>query len=153
MNSRIVGKWMTTFFNLTVAALAITGMGQMPIFKRYYLADIPGFGWLAQYYVTHVIHCVAAALFLGLAFYLGTRYLRSWRVSYRLTLLGNMRLIMVAVLIISGVLRVLKNRPDILYAPNFMIWLDMIHIGAAFLYGMLALSAVLMKKKAYLVEG
>jgi hypothetical protein len=41
---------------ITVLFLTLSGFGQMPIFKRYYIADIPGFGWLAQFYVTHYIH-------------------------------------------------------------------------------------------------
>jgi hypothetical protein len=30
---------------LTLFAMALTGFGQMPIFKRYYISDIPGMGW------------------------------------------------------------------------------------------------------------
>ena len=33
---------------ITVFFLTLSGFGQMPIFKRYYIADIPGFGWLAR---------------------------------------------------------------------------------------------------------
>ena len=36
------------FFLATVFFLTLTGFGQMPIFKRYYIADIPGLGWLAD---------------------------------------------------------------------------------------------------------
>ena len=36
--------------------LTLSGFGQMPIFKRYYIADIPGLGWLAKFYITHYIH-------------------------------------------------------------------------------------------------
>ena len=47
---------------------------QMPIFKRYYLADIPGLAWTADFYITLYIHYVAAALFIGLSvYYLITR--------------------------------------------------------------------------------
>ena len=34
------------FYLTTVFFLTLTGFGQMPIFKRYYIADIPGLGWL-----------------------------------------------------------------------------------------------------------
>jgi len=42
-------KWL---FALTITAMAISGFGQMPIFKRYYIADIPGLSWTADYYIT-----------------------------------------------------------------------------------------------------
>ena len=35
------------FYLMTVFFLTLTGFGNMPIFKRYYIADIPGLGWLA----------------------------------------------------------------------------------------------------------
>ena len=45
---------------LTLFVMVLTGFGQMPIFKRYYISDIPGMGWLAKFYVTHYIHYLGA---------------------------------------------------------------------------------------------
>jgi hypothetical protein len=64
--------------------MALSGFGQMPIFKRYYIADFPGLGWLAQFYVTHYIHYVGAAALLAIGAYYLARYLvaeRSRRAS------------------------------------------------------------------------
>ncbi|MDJ0667751.1 MAG: hypothetical protein QNJ61_10750, partial [Desulfobacterales bacterium] len=47
--------------------MGLSGFGQMPIFKRYYIADLPGLGWLAQFYTTHYIHYLGAILLLGIA--------------------------------------------------------------------------------------
>ncbi len=44
--------WIRRAFTLTLFFSALTGFAQMPIFKRYYVADLPGLGWLAEYYVT-----------------------------------------------------------------------------------------------------
>ena len=60
---------------ITVFFLTLSGFGQMPIFKRYYIADIPGFGWLAQFFVTHYIHYLGAILILVLATYMISDYL------------------------------------------------------------------------------
>lgn len=49
---------------LSTLALIFSGFGQMPMYKRYRIADLPGLGWSADYSVTLVIHYVAAALFL-----------------------------------------------------------------------------------------
>ena len=58
-----------TGYIMLVFMMALTGFGQMPIFKRYYIADIPGLGWLAAYWVTHYIHYLGAALLLGIGAY------------------------------------------------------------------------------------
>lgn len=49
---------------LSTLALILSGFGQMPMYKRYRIADLPGLGWSADYSVTLVIHYLAAAFFL-----------------------------------------------------------------------------------------
>lgn len=56
------------FVHWTVAVstflLIVSGFGQMPMYKRYKIADLPGLGWTADYSVTIVIHYLAAAILL-----------------------------------------------------------------------------------------
>ena len=59
-------KWI---YMAAVFVLAVTGFGQMPIYKRYYIADLPGLGWLADFYITHYLHYIAAAIFFALITY------------------------------------------------------------------------------------
>lgn len=134
---------------LSATALAVTGAAQMPIFKRYYVADVPGLGWLADYYLTHTLHYLAAAVFLGLAAYWAGRFVfaRGWR----LTPTGRLRFWAVAVVAATGALRVLKNSPDIWYGPTVVMLVDWIHLGAAVLLGLFALAA-LRRREPYLVS-
>ena len=60
---------MRYLFLASVFLMALTGFGQMPIYKRYYMADIPGFGWLANFYTTRYVHYLGAALLLALLSY------------------------------------------------------------------------------------
>jgi hypothetical protein len=60
MNNRAL----TLVFRAVVIALLFTGFAQMPIFARYYLADVPGFAWTADYYLNHVLHYVLAIVLL-----------------------------------------------------------------------------------------
>jgi len=143
-------RGLRVLFALCVAVLAVTGFGQMPIFKRYYLADLPGLGWLAEYYVTHTIHYIAAAVFLALVFYLATSYLRRWRPSLRITTWGSLRIVVIAVIAASGILRVLKNRPDVFLSPEAVFLIDLVHLGAVILWGLLALGARITRRRPYL---
>jgi glucan phosphoethanolaminetransferase (alkaline phosphatase superfamily) len=101
----------------------------MPIFKRYYIADIPGLGWLAQYYVTHVIHYVGAILLIAFTVYIATVYLKLMRKRLALTKSAYIRLSILAAVMATGIFRVLKNMPDIVFSPGFTMFIDISHLG------------------------
>jgi formate dehydrogenase gamma subunit len=46
-------------------ALVFSGFGQMPIYKRYWIARIPGLQWSGDYQISLTIHYIAAAFFIG----------------------------------------------------------------------------------------
>ena len=64
---------------LTFVFMAFTGSGQMPIFARYYIADLPGMAWSADFYLTHYFHYLGACLFLALLAYAALDYILSGR--------------------------------------------------------------------------
>jgi hypothetical protein len=117
---------------------ALTGFGQMPIYKRYYMADIPGFGWLADFYLTRLVHYVGAALLLGLLAYALTDYLLRRRTlgdpSWSAVARGGL----LAVIVLSGLFFVAKNLAGAYYPPAAIIAGNLIHLGAVM--GLLALS-------------
>ncbi len=114
---------------ITVFFLTLTGFGQMPIFKRYYIADIPGLGWLAQFYVTHYIHYLAAVLILALVSYLIIDYLILQKKRIRLTASGYVRGTILAGILVSGIFLVLRNLSGGRFVPEFIIFLDIAHLG------------------------
>lgn len=62
---------------LSIVALFLSGFGQMPLYKRYMVADLPGLGWTADYGATLLIHYLAAmVLMLAVAFHLGYHGIR-----------------------------------------------------------------------------
>jgi hypothetical protein len=114
---------------ITVFFLTLTGFGQMPIFKRYYIADIPGFGWLAKFYVTHYIHYLGAILILALVSYLIIDYLILQKKRIRLTACGYVRGTILAGILVSGIFLVFRNFAGSRFAPEFIIFLDIAHLG------------------------
>jgi hypothetical protein len=131
------------------AGLALTGMAQMPVFKRYYIADLPGLGWLADYYLTNKLHYALAAALLAVMGFAAARWLRDWRFHRRLTPLGLVRVALLAGLALSGGLRVLKNRPELAFDPLTVMLVDWTHLGLAVLLGIVALAAVLTGRSHY----
>lgn len=67
-NDRVVRHSKTVRFvhwavALSGLVLLFSGIGQMPVYKRYYITSIPGLGWSADYNITLVMHLIAAAVF------------------------------------------------------------------------------------------
>ncbi|MCF8061035.1 MAG: FeS-binding protein [Deltaproteobacteria bacterium] len=127
--------------------MAFTGLGQMPIFKRYYIADIPGLGWSADFFLTHLLHYLGAILVLALFGYMAAEYALSIRKRYVLTGAGWIRVLLLAGIVGTGVVRVLKNLPDVSFSPAFTMLVDIAHLGLMMLFLAAALVFALMKRR------
>jgi cell division protein FtsW (lipid II flippase) len=79
---------MRYLFLFSIFLMALTGFGQMPIYKRYYMSDIPGFGWLANFYTTRYAHYLGAALLLALLFFFLFDYFFLRRNNLKITKTG-----------------------------------------------------------------
>lgn len=127
---------LTLVFRLTVFALAFTGFAQMPIFSRYYLADVPGFAWTADYYFNHVAHYILAIVLLAILGWRLPRILRrqSWSamdVTVGLCWIG---------IVLTGIVRVMKNQPESYFSPTLVMWVDWGHLIFVVLLAPLALA-------------
>jgi hypothetical protein len=97
-------KWLKKFYILLFTVMAFTGFGQMPIFKRYYISDIPGMGWSADFYVTHYIHYIGAILLLGLVAYCILDYFLTGRREFSLTASAYVRILLLSGIVITGMI-------------------------------------------------
>lgn len=127
-------------YGLSVAVLGLTGMMQMPIAKRYRIAEVPGLAWLGDFWLTHRMHYMAAVVLLFVVGYALTRWMLEWRQGWELTGLGRARALTLALLVATGAVRVLKNLPDVNFAPNPIMLVDWAHLGLAFALGVIALA-------------
>ena len=109
--------------------MGLTGFAQMPIFKRYYIADIPGLGWLAQFYVTHTMHYIGAICLLFVIAYSAAIYLGIMRKQFHLTISAYINIVLMGSIIVTGIFRVLKNLPDVVFSPSFTMFIDISHLG------------------------
>ena len=137
MTSNAISKPMSAFppvkpvYLIVALVLWLTGMAQLPIMKRYYISDLPGLGWLAEFYTTHTVHYIGAALLLFIVVYAAIVYLAVDRKGYQLTSLAMVRIVVVVGLVISGIFRVWKNLPDVVFSPGFILAIDLVHLGLA----------------------
>ena len=146
VNTRTTSRPMRWLYLTTTFLLVLTGFGQMPIFKRYYVADIPGLGWLAKFFVTHYMHYLGAIVLLALAAYILTDHLILKRRSRRLTISGYVRLAVLSGILISGGLLVIRNLTGATFTPGFIIFADLTHLGSVMVFLFVSLYCLVLKK-------
>jgi hypothetical protein len=149
MKARPYPRWISRLFILLTGVLAVTGFMQMPITKRYYLSDLPGMAWSANFYTVHRVHYVLASLFLLLLGIVVANWFRNWRGRLALTGLGWARVGVVAALVVSGGFRVYRNLPGVTLDPTLVLAIDWVHLVSVFVLGILALAALIAGRSAY----
>jgi hypothetical protein len=145
-STRVISPTVRWLYLITTFFLVLTGFGQMPIFKRYYIADIPGLGWLAEFFVTHYIHYLGAIVLLALAAYIAADYIFSKRNSRRMTASGYTRLVLLSAILASGGLLVIRNLAGTKFSPAFIIFLDVTHLGLVMVFLLVSLYCLIRKK-------
>jgi hypothetical protein len=145
-NARVISRPLRWIYLTTTFFLVLTGFGQMPIFKRYYIADIPGLGWLAEFFVTHYIHYLGAIVLLALIAYIAADYLILKRNARRMTASGYIRLVLLTGILVSGGLLVIRNLTGTHFSPEFIIFLDITHLGLVMALLFVSLYCLIRKK-------
>lgn len=164
---------------LSTLSLLFTGFGQMPLYKRYMLSEVPGLAWTADYAITLMLHYIgAAALMFALTFhgaYHGllrrafgflprrgdisesariiramltggpeppsAKYLAEQRLAYAAIAA------MLALVTLTGVVKVLKNLPGVGFSETFITANTLLHTLSA----VLLLLLILVHLAAFLV--
>jgi len=149
MKARPYPAWITRLFIFAMTALAATGMMQMPLARRYFISDIPGMAWTADFFLVHKLHYLLAALLLFVISLVAVHWLRYWRERLMLTSMGTARVVILGGLVVSGGLRVYRNLPDVTLDPAIIVTIEWVHLVLTMVMGGVALAALLMKCSAY----
>ncbi len=124
-------KWI---YALAVAAASFSGVGQLPILKRYYITDLPLMGWAANFVTLSTVHYVSVAVLIGLIM---------WRLASRakvrwgpLTWWGWGLLGLLAV---TGAVKMLRN-VGVYFPPPLIVTVNLTHMfsGMAFMFTAIA---------------
>jgi len=142
----IAKKTRQTIYGITLFFITLSGFAQMPIFKRYYIADIPGLGWLAKFYVTHMMHYIAAIVLIAFVVYVLFDFMFHRSGMNRITGTGYFKIIILAGLIVSGALMVIKNLPTVYFSHTAVIVLDLAHLGFCMVLLCVSIYSLIRKK-------
>jgi copper ion binding protein len=166
--------------------LIFSGFGELPMYKRYMVTQVPGLGWAGDFFINLKIHYLAGIVFVSVmvfhALYHGwighqgliprrgdfkaslitilslfgfgeepksDKYLPEQRLAY--AYMGGMGLI----LVLTGMVKVIKNLPGVYLSPMLITSMTLIHTFTTifFLLGVLAhLAALIFKVNRPLVK-
>ena len=145
-------RFMRYLFMLSIFLMVLTGFGQMPIYKRYYISDIPGLGWLADFFITRYVHYAGAAVLLALLSYFLFDYFFLQRKNLKITLTGHLRIGLLAGIVITGILFVIKNFPVHYFSHEFIIFLNLCHLGFVMAFLFVSLYCAIFRKQWTIVR-
>lgn len=140
------GVLMRWFYGIATGVAIFTGMAQLPIMKRYYIADIPGLEWSADFFITSELHYYAAMLLL---FILGWRLALDMRQKVAGWTWGPRSAwgwLLLLVLVVSGGAKALRNC-CIYLDPVTMMILDFVHLGSAMAFMISGLVSLIAGRK------
>ena len=126
-------SWLTWLYGIILALAAFTGFGNMPLYRRYYIADLPGFAWAGDFFANLYVHYYAGAALVALSTYLCIQYMTVLRRNQRLTRSGLVRVLTLATTLFSGFILVLKNLPDTMIPFPWVAVLTLGHMAFAVL--------------------
>lgn len=134
-------------YGLAAVAALFTGFGNMPLYGRYYVADVPGLAWSGDFFINVDVHILAGSLLVALAVYALMAALLPGRPTLgRLTLSGTIRGLLLALTLITGGFMVVKNLPGVHFPQVALMVFNFTHMGAAVLFMVAALIALIFKQ-------
>lgn len=131
-----------TLYLLTIFGVLFTGFGNMPLYKRYYIADLPGLGWTGNFYTNLYVHMICGAVLLAISIYFALSYLFTQKQSAKLTKTGIIRAVILALALMSGILMAVKNLPTIHFSFQMGMAFNFLHMGMAMFFLIMALICV-----------
>ena len=135
---------------LYIAAFVIavfTGFGNMPIYGRFFIADIPGFGWADDFFLNLHIHYLSGAVLLMIATFFAIIYSRRIAGTARLSTVGSILSILLGLTLSSGVLSAVKNLPVVNLSMVSLMVIVFTHLGAAMALILVSVWSWIMKKR------
>lgn len=131
MTASLKTNWLRWCYATALVLALFTGFGNMPLYRRYYIADIPGFGWSGNFFTNLYVHYIAGAVLLALSVYLCIVFWKQKRRNYSLTGSGLARVVALCLVLVSGIIMALKNLPGAVIPFPLVAVLNLGHMGLA----------------------
>jgi len=132
-------------YGVTLFFITLSGFAQMPVFERYHISSLPGLGWLADFYITHLVHYAFAAVLLAWG---GYRAITGLMLKTALDRKSLITAFLLGGLMITGVLMVIKNFSGTPFSFGVIIALDLSHLMFCMAFLMFGAYGLMRRKKS-----
>lgn len=134
-------------YGFAVVLALFTGFGNMPLWGRYYVSDLPGLGWSGNFIVNVNVHILAGSLLLGIGVFALTQALLMGKATVgKMSLSGKIRGLLLALALITGILMVVKNLPGMNFSLATLMVFNFTHLGASVLFLLFSLVALVFRQ-------
>jgi len=147
MKTSLNSRGLYWLFTAALFVALFTGFGNMPLYGRYYIADIPGFQWSGNFIANLKLHLVTGALLTALAIYSLVGFTRRPIKWTDLSALHKLLYISVTLVLLSGLLAVLKNFAFLKPGLILNMTLTIFHMGTAVLVAVVGGLTLLVQTK------
>jgi len=144
---KMATRWMHWIYGAAVVIVLFTGFGNMPLWGRYYIADIPGLGWSGNFYLNLQVHLLIGAVLLGLAAYSLIAHIYARRDGARLSPSGSVRASLLSLALASGLLLAVRNLSGIRFSFEFQVGLVFFHMGIAMAFMIASITCLVARCK------
>lgn len=134
-------------YPILLVIVLFTGFGNMPIYKRYYISNLPGLGWSSNFYVNLNVHYVVGALLLGMGAYFLLLYLRQKPPEKQLTISGKLRAVAFGLALLSGIAMAIRNLSGVNFDFGLQMAVTFLHLGMAMFLLVLSIGSGILKKR------
>ncbi|MFZ5564950.1 MAG: hypothetical protein ACOZBW_12945 [Thermodesulfobacteriota bacterium] len=134
-------------YRIAAGVVIFTGFGNMPLYGRYYVSDVPGLAWSGNFLSNVLVHYVAGAVLTGLAVYAVIVYTGLRAGGVRLTTSGLLRVIFLLLALLSGGVMAAKNLPAVTVGFPLMPVLNFFHLFTAMVFVFFSLGCVVSRRR------
>jgi hypothetical protein len=134
------------FAAAAVVAL-FTGFGNMPLYGRYYIADIPGLQWSGDFIANLKVHFVAGAALLAIAAYRLVGIIMTRKAADGVTFMEKLVGGALAFVVATGVVVTVKNFPGVTPGLKTMLGINFLHLGAAMAFAVVGVLGLVVRPK------
>lgn len=134
-------------YRISAAVAIFTGFGNMPLFGRYYVADIPGLGWSGDFMLNVQVHYIAGAVLLAVGGYAVAAYGSRRATGLRLTVSGTLRALFLFLALLSGGVMAVKNLPLVAVDFPLLPVLNFFHLFMAVLFILFSAGCLIFRRR------
>ncbi|MFO8049436.1 MAG: hypothetical protein R6U29_10430 [Desulfosudaceae bacterium] len=146
MTPRQINRLPAWLYLAALAVIVFTGFGNMPLYRRYYIVNLPGFGWSGNFMVNIQVHYLAGAILLALSTYFIVSYFYFKKDGWRLTRTGLLRAVVLGLALLTGLAMAVKNLAGVIYPLPLLVAMNFLHMGLAIGFLLLALGCLIARK-------